>query len=135
MHHNLENSTCHPLKYTMGSPIHNATFSNLYIIKKRLNVQYQKQHLVIKYLIVPDLFQVKQWDIVFGIPSFCLSFHPLSSSRYLVFATPLTIYAKSFESLQVFRSWSEGVHMFRYNPQIILLLFSQVEISHCCSQS
>ena len=35
----------------------------------------------------------------------------------------LQFYADSFETLQVFSSWSEDVHIFGYNPQIIFVIF------------
>ena len=36
----------------------------------------------------------------------------------------LQFYSDSFETDQVFRSWSENVHFFGYNPQIIFCHFS-----------
>ena len=43
----------------------------------------------------------------------------------------LQFYSDCFETLQVFRLWAEDVYFF----QIILLLFSQNELSHFCGQS
>ena len=44
--------------------------------------------------------------------------------------------ADSIKILQVFRSWSEDVKLFGYNPQIIFLIFfSQNELSHFFDQS
>ena len=42
----------------------------------------------------------------------------------------LQFYANSFETSQMFGSWSENVLWFGYPPQIIISLFSQVELSH-----
>ena len=57
-------------------------------------------------LFVPRLFGEKRGDIVFGIPSFNL---PVVGSLSMdIF---LQLYSNSFETLQVFRSWSEDLHI------------------------
>ena len=65
--------------------------------------------------------------ILFGYHAqIILSFFRLKliDTMYLVYATPPTVYSDSFETLQVFRAWSEDAHiLFGYNPQIIFCYF------------
>ena len=51
--------------------------------------------------------------------------------RHLVYASPPTFYVDSFETLQMFRSWSENVHIvWIYSSDCFLPLLSQNEFSH-----
>ena len=40
---------------------------------------------------------------------------------YLVYATPPTVYSDSFETLQVFRSWSDDAHILGHELLRVLL--------------
>ena len=69
--------------------------------------------------IVPRLFEEKRRDIVFGIPSFrpsvcpsvLPSFCPPNIVGTLCAQLLLQFYADSFETLQMFLSWSEDMHV------------------------
>ena len=65
--------------------------------------------------IVPRLFEEKRRDIVFGIPSFrpsvLPSFRPPNIVGTLCAQLLLQFYADSFETLQMFLSWSEDMHV------------------------
>ena len=64
------------------------------------------------FIFVPRLFEEKQRDIVFGIPSFRLpSFRPPNKVGTLCAQLLLQFYADSFETLQMFLSWSEDMHV------------------------
>ena len=60
-------------------------------------------------IIVPRLFE----DIVFGFPSFRLSFRPTKVLHECTLCAQLLLqlYAASFETLQMFLSWSEDMHV------------------------
>ena len=58
-------------------------------------------------LIVPRLFKEKGRDIVFGIPSFRLPNIVGTLCAQLL----LQFYANSFETLQMFLSWFEDMHV------------------------
>ena len=59
------------------------------------------------------------------------SFRPSSSSKYLVYRLLLQFNADSFETLQMFRSWSGDVHYCLYIIlKLFLSLFLQIELSH-----
>ena len=60
-----------------------------------------------KLLIVPCLFEEKQRDKVFGIPSFC----PPNVVGTLCAQLLLQFYADSFETLQMILPWSEDMHV------------------------
>ena len=47
----------------------------------------------------------------------------------------LQFYADYFETLLIFKSWSEKCILFGYNPKIFFSLFSQNELSHFSGQS
>ena len=50
---------------------------------------------------------------------------------YIVDATPLTVYADSFETSLVFWSWFEGMYLvWIQSSDYFLLPFSVVELSH-----
>ena len=67
----------------------------------------------------PSLFEEKRGDIEFGVAAVPLQ------------VTPPQFYADSFEPLQVFRSWSEDVHIaWIESSDYFLSLFSQNELSH-----
>ena len=57
----------------------------------------------------PRLFEEKRRDIVFGI----LSFRPPNIVGTLCAQLLLQFYADSFETLQMFLSWSEDMHVVR----------------------
>ena len=69
--------------------------------------------------IVPRLFEEKRRDIVFGFPSFrpsvrpsvLPSFRPPNIVGTLCAQLLLQFYADSFETLQMFLSWSEDMHV------------------------
>ena len=74
------------------------------------------------HLIVPRLFEEKRRDIVFGFPSFRPSFRPSVLPSFRPSVPPkvlctlcaqllLQFYADSFETLQMFLSWSEDMHV------------------------
>ena len=71
--------------------------------------------IILFLLIVPRLFEEKRRDIVFGIPSFRLSvlpsFRPPNIVGTLCAQLLLQFYADSFETLQMFLSWSEDMHV------------------------
>ena len=72
------------------------------------------------YFIVPRLFEEKRRDIVFGIPSF----RPPNIVGTLCAQLLLQFYADSFETSQMFLSWSEDMHVvWRYYPEIIFCHF------------
>ena len=64
---------------------------------------------------VPRLFEEKPRDIVFGFPSFLpsfrLSFRPPKVLCTLCVQLLLQFYADSFETSQMFLSWSEDMHV------------------------
>ena len=62
---------------------------------------------VATFYIVPRLFEEKRRDIVFGIPSF----RPPNIVGTLCAQLLLQFYADSFETLQMFLSWSEDMHV------------------------
>ena len=63
--------------------------------------------------IVPRLFEEKRRDIVFGFPSFRPSFRPPPPKALCTLCVQLLLqfYADSFETLQLFLSWSEDMHV------------------------
>ena len=63
------------------------------------------------FFIVPHLFEEKRRDIVFGFPSFRPSFRPPNIVGTLCAQLLLQFYADSFETLQMFLSWSEDMHV------------------------
>ena len=87
------------------------------------------------YLIVPRLFEEKRRDIVFGFPSFrpsvFPSFRPPNIVGTLCAQLLLQFYADSFETLQMFLSWSEDMHVvWILSSDYFWSLFSQFELSH-----
>ena len=68
---------------------------------------------------VPRLFEEKRRDIVFGIPSS----RPPNIVGTLCAQLLLQFYADSFETLQIFLSWSEDMHVVWILPEIIFCHF------------
>ena len=62
-------------------------------------------------IIVPSLFEEKRGDIVFGFPSFRPSFRPPKYYVPCVRNSLLQFYADSIQTLQMFLSWSEDMHV------------------------
>ena len=94
-------------------------------------------------IVVPRLFEEKRRDIVFGFPSFRPSVLPsvLPSFRYSSFRPPnvvgtlcaqlfLQFCADSFETLQMFLSWSENMHVVWIYSSNYFCHFFQVELCH-----
>ena len=65
------------------------------------------QNSILCGVIVPRLFEEKRRDIVFGFPSF----RPPNIVGTLCAQLLLQFYAESFETLQMFLSWSEDMHV------------------------
>ena len=63
------------------------------------------------FISVPHLFEEKRRDIVFGFPSVLPSFRPPKVVCTLCAQLLLQFYADSFETLQMFLSWPEDVHV------------------------
>ena len=94
-----------------------------------------KQHFLDINLIVPRLFEEKRRDIVFGFPSFrpsvFPSFRPPNIVGTLCAQLLLQFYADFFETLQMFLSWSEDMHVvWILSSDYFWSLFSQFELSH-----
>ena len=54
----------------------------------------------------------------------------LIDTMYLVYATPPTVYSDSFETLHVFRSWTEDAHILCH--ELLRVLPPQGELSRLC---
>ena len=70
------------------------------------------------------LTEEKRGDIVFCFPSFC----PLQVVGTLFMQLLLQFYLDSFETLQVFRSWSENVHIVWIYLQISCHFFHKMNL-------
>ena len=82
-------------------------------------------------VIVPRLFEEKRRDIVFGLPSILPSFRPPKVLCTLCAQLLLQFYADLFETLQMFLSWSEDMHvLWILSCDYFLSLFLQFELSH-----
>ena len=91
-------------------------------------------------LVTPRLFEEKRGYIVFGIASFgnsVLPSDPLQVVGTLCMQLLLQFYSDSFENLQVFRTWSEDVHIVWISSLDFFLLlfyaptFGNVEGAYC----
>ena len=89
--------------------------SRLSIVNIVFKVLMQKKNVLFpetfEYFFVPHLFEEKQRDIVFGFPSVFPSFRPPKVLCTLCAQLLLQFYADSFETFQMFLSWSEDMHV------------------------